>query len=253
MPRRLDVRNPRGVAINITNRNQTERIHSIEQSVPIYNILAVRIRFFYKPPTFIAISTVSQVVPVMEYRHGDELAALRRARGQDHLLDEAVAHVLQITRREPMIAVPEQVLAADVGEIEADDVGERVQRREVHLGPGQGVHEGDAGRLVEDHEPAVGGPAAAPAEGRLGDPEHVDLAVEEAVEVAGARAAAILRLEQREEEPRELRREVVGGLRGGGPPRAADGAEPDVVAVQGEPPGDRFEEIGRELAPIGGH
>lgn len=152
-----------------------------------------------------------------------------------------------------MIAVAEQVLAAHVGEVEADDVGERVQRRQVHFGSGQGVHEDDARRLVEDREPAVGGAAATLAEARLGDPEHVDPVVGEAVEVAGAGAAATLRLEQGEEEPRELSGEVAGGLRGGGPPRAADGAESDVVGVQGELPGDRFEEIGRQLAPIDGH
>lgn len=144
-----------------------------------------------------------------------------------------------------MIAVAEQVLAAHVREIEADDVGERVQRREVHFGSGQGVHEDGARRLVEDHEPTVGGAAATLAEGHFGDSEHVDLVVEEVVEVARARAVAILRLEDGEEEPRELRREVVGRFRGGGPPRAADGAESDVVGVRGEFSGDRFEEIGR--------
>lgn len=79
------------------------------------------------------------------------------------------------------------------------------------------------------------------------------LLVEEAVEVAGARAAATLRLEQGEEEPWDLSREVVGGFRGGGPPRPADCAESDVVGVQAEFCGDRFEEIGRQLAPANGH
>ncbi|PON93986.1 hypothetical protein TorRG33x02_103760 [Trema orientale] len=97
----------------------------------------------------------------------------------------------------------------------------------------------------------MGGAAAALAEGRsFREVEEVDLVVGE-VEEGGAVGPAVVGMG--EHQPWELRREVVWGLWDGGSPAPADDSESEIISVDCEVFGDRFDEFRRELGPVHPH
>lgn len=99
----------------------------------------------------------------------------------------------------------ERVLAADFGIVEANNVGEGGEWREVALGTCERVNEKDGGGFVEDDEPAVRGAATALAMRSFWKVEEVDSAVGEVEEGA----VCLVGLGLGEHQPGELRREVL--------------------------------------------
>ena len=77
-----------------------------------------------------------------------KFVAPRRARRQDNLSEDGVAHLPQIEGIDATVGVSNEVFATNVGITETDDVGESIERRERERGARDGVQEADGGGFV---------------------------------------------------------------------------------------------------------